>query len=146
MGCGIEGVCEHCGTSNEFATVDVSFALPAEHAVRYFCPECAVTVIIPAAVESRFLAQLAEQQTDQYGNESWFRSQVAATLKLFATKSRPYSLVQIPPLAIHCPEHERELRHWDNYPESRLLVCRECGLETTAFDNVTWFGSVLTQW
>ncbi len=145
MGYGIEGICEHCGTVGSYCTVEVALPLPCEKHAIYYCPACSTVVRIPVAVENRFLADLAELQSDHNG--SWFRSQLATLLKGFADPTRPYALMRIPPLAIKCPEHELEMKSWTDYPEPRALICQNCGQLSREFDKIAWIsGSVITPW
>ena len=147
MAYGSEAICDSCGAHNEYGTIDVGLGLPAESYTHYFCATCAVTVAIPVSVENRFLLALDENQTDQFGNPSWYRSELAGIVKRFAMSNRPYALQRIPRLDLACPEHERPLDLWVNYPSARLLICRECGQQTVLTEGVTWIsGSVLTSW
>ena len=147
MAYGSEATCDSCGAHNEYGTIDVGLPLPAESHTHYFCAICSVTVKIPVAVENRFLLALDEQQTDQFGNPSWYRSELARILKPYGKADRPYALVRIPRLELICPEHKRPLDLWSDYPSARLLICRECGEQSVLTDGVTWFsGSAVAPW
>lgn len=147
MAYGSEGSCSHCGAHNEYCTIEVALPLPAESHNHYFCATCSVTVAIPVAVENRFLLALDEEQSDQFGNPSWFRSELASMVKQFAMRDRPYALARIPNLQIFCPDHKTQLELWARYRSPRLLICRSCGNRSVMTDGVTWVsGSAVSMW
>ena len=142
-----EAPCSDCGAHNEYGTIDVALPLRAESYTRYFCTTCSVTIAIPVAVENRFLRALEEEQSDQFGNPSRFRSQLARLVKQYEAQDRHYALVGIPVLQIFCPDHKTQLELWTDYPCARLLVCRYCGNRSVLTDGVTWIsGSAVWMW
>lgn len=147
MAYGSETTCDSCGAHNEYGTINVGPPLPSESSTYYFCAICSVSVAIPAAVESRFLLTLDDNQTVKFGNASWYRSELVRIVKQYARTDRPYALVRIPRLDLTCPEHKRPLDLWPDYPSARLLICRECGEQSVLPDGVTWIsGSAVAPW
>lgn len=147
MAYGSEASCSKCGSGNEYCTIYVELPLPAETYCHYFCTSCSVAVAIPVAVENRFLLALDEKQTDQFGNASWFRSELAALVKQYVVSDRPYSLTRIPQLQIFCPDHKTQLELWTDYPSARLLLCQSCGSRTVLAGDATWIsGSTISHY
>jgi len=147
MGYGSESICDTCGARNEYATITVSLPLPADRFTRYYCNMCSVTVEIPESVESRFLLAISDSQTDQYGNPSWYRSELAQILKTHGRADRMYALVPVPQLTIDCPVHRTPLQLWHDYPSARLMKCRECNAFSVLVDGASWIsGSMITDW
>ncbi len=144
---GSESYCNSCGTRAEYVVITVSLPLPAEQFNRYFCPVCSLIVELPQAVEGRFVLQLDDNQTDLFGNPSWFRSQLATEVKRFARPDRAYALTEIPRMQIHCPDDESPMEPWIDYPSPRLLHCRKCRRRSVPMGGASWIsGSVIAPW
>lgn len=148
FGYGSDAICESCGALNGYGVITVSLPLPAEEHHRYFCPKCSLIVAIPKATENRFILQLRSEQTDGFGNASWFRSRLAAAVKVFASSERIYAPIKISQMPIDCPEDRIPMEPWLDYPTPARLFCRECGKRAvTMADTASSFsGSILTPW
>jgi hypothetical protein len=114
---------------------------------RYVCPRCFFEVVLPRRVEARLLRELPEDQTDQFGNPSPFRTWLARKIRPYALGHRPYALVTIPDIEIRCPHDGTTLEAWRDYPEIPSLVCPRCGSRTHVATDTGEIGfDVLTDW
>jgi hypothetical protein len=105
----------------------VSLPLWSSGTSHYACPRCFLGVALPSRVEARLLHALSDDQTDEFGNPSPFRTWLAQQMRRHAGSSRPYALVTIPDIEIRCPEDGTVLQAWRDYPESPPLACPRCG-------------------
>jgi len=125
----------------------ISLPLSFTDGARYVCRRCFLAVVLPRRVEARFLQQLAEDQTDEFGNPSPFRSQLAREVKRFGRSGRPYGLVAIPEISILCPQDGAALEPWNEYPENPPLLCPKCGSRSGAATATGEIGhGVLATW
>lgn len=146
-GYGSYGICDSCGADNEYCKIIVTLPLSGGEDHRYYCPKCSLEVSIPISAENRFILDLEEEQTDQFGNSSWFRSQLAVAVKAYGMPDRLYALSKIPQLELHCPKDRVLLELCDDCPTAQKLICSTCGKRTVTVDVINWIsGSVVTLW
>jgi len=103
---------------------------------------------LPVKVETRFILALSEcSGTDDFGNPSWFRKELAQKVKDVAPAERPYVHIDIPRLEIECPDHKQILQPWFGYPTPPLVDCKNCGRRS---QKVRFDGDILvdviTEW
>lgn len=122
--------CADCRAEWHVGHMVVSLPLWSSESSRYLCPRCFLGVVLPDRVEAKLLERLSEDQSDEFGNPSPFRSRLAQAIKPFAQGSRPYALVRIPEIEIRCPEDGAILEAWRDYPETPPLACPKCGART----------------
>jgi hypothetical protein len=125
----------------------VSLPLSFKDGARYACPKCFLAVVLPRRLEARFLQKLAENQSDEFGNPSPFRTMLARNVKRCSRGGRQYALVTIPEFRIVCPRDGAVLEPWNEYPENPSLVCPNCGSRSCAAAATGEIGSgALTTW
>jgi len=139
--------CADCRAEWHVDHMMVSLPLACADHSRYVCPKCFLGVILPHRVELRLLQGLSDDQTDEFGNASPFRTRLAQEIKRYARGNRPYALVTIPEIEIKCPEDGTILEAWRDYPENPSLVCPGCGSRACHATHTGEIGvGVLTAW
>lgn len=139
--------CDRCADHRFVDHMMVGLPLGGLESKYYYCRNCFLVVQLPGRVENRFLHELSDTQLDVYGNFSWFRTQLANTVKHFATNHKMYSLVTIPVVELYCPEDGTRLELWADNSTYPALNCAKCGHQTTNVVDTWKMGhGVLTSW